>query len=75
MMPSLPASELRSTASSLADKHRDHIAQGPFDEGRVDATFNLTKDTAPALMHFQDGTTQQRLLLRMEEPKTDKAAQ
>ena len=31
--------------------------------------FNLTKDTAPALVHFEDGTTQQRLLVRMDEPK------
>ena len=33
--------------------------------------FNLTKDTAPALLHFSDGQTQQWLLVRMEEPKED----
>jgi hypothetical protein len=31
--------------------------------------FNLTKDTAPALVHFADGQTQQWLLVRMDEPK------
>jgi hypothetical protein len=30
---------------------------------------NLTKDTSPALIHFPDGTTQQWLLVRMEQPK------
>jgi hypothetical protein len=29
---------------------------------------NLTKDTAPALIHFPDGTTQQWLLVRMDKP-------
>jgi hypothetical protein len=31
--------------------------------------FNLTKDTAPALIHFADGQTQQWLLVRLDEPK------
>jgi hypothetical protein len=30
---------------------------------------NLTKDTAPVLVHFADGQTQQWLLVRLEEPK------
>lgn len=30
---------------------------------------NLTEDTAPALLHFEDGQTQQWLLVRLEEPK------
>ena len=29
---------------------------------------NLTKDTAPALVHFADGSTQQWLLVRLDEP-------
>ena len=29
---------------------------------------NLTKDTVPALVHFDDGQTQQMLLVRLEEP-------
>jgi hypothetical protein len=31
--------------------------------------FNLTKDTAPALIHFADGQTQQWLMVRLDEPK------
>jgi hypothetical protein len=31
---------------------------------------NLMKETTPALIHFPDGTTQQWLLLRMENPKS-----
>ncbi len=30
---------------------------------------NLTQDTAPALLHFEDGQTQQWLLIRMEDPE------
>jgi hypothetical protein len=29
---------------------------------------NLTQDTAPVLMHFADGTTQQLLLVRLDKP-------
>jgi hypothetical protein len=29
---------------------------------------NLTRDEAPALLHFADGQTQQWLLVRLEEP-------
>jgi hypothetical protein len=32
--------------------------------------FNLTQNTAPALIHFTDGTTQQWLLVRMDKPGT-----
>jgi len=32
---------------------------------------NLTQDTATALVHFEDGQTQQWLLVRMEEPKEE----
>jgi hypothetical protein len=31
---------------------------------------NLTEDTAPALVHFADGQTQQWLMVRLEEPKS-----
>jgi hypothetical protein len=30
--------------------------------------YNLTEDTAPVLVHFEDGQTQQMLLVRLEEP-------
>jgi len=36
---------------------------------------NLTQDTAPVLVHFEDGQTQQWLLVRLEEPKDDAAGQ
>ena len=36
---------------------------------------NLTKDDAPALLHFADGQTQQWLLVRMEEPKEGATSQ
>lgn len=35
---------------------------------------NLTQNTAPALIHFGDGTTQQWLMVRMDQPKDDPAA-
>lgn len=34
---------------------------------------NLTQDTAPALIHFADGSTQQWLLVRLDEPKEQSA--
>jgi hypothetical protein len=33
---------------------------------------NLTQDSAPALVHFADGQTQQWLMVRLEEPKESK---
>ena len=33
--------------------------------------YNLTEDTAPALIHFDDGRTQQWLLVRLDEPKSN----
>ena len=32
---------------------------------------NLTEDTAPTLIHFEDGQTQQWLLVRLEEPESE----
>ena len=34
---------------------------------------NLTNDTAAALVHFEDGQTQQWLLVRLEEPEGQEA--
>ncbi len=36
---------------------------------------NLTKDEAPALLHFADGQTQQWLLVRLEDPQAETAGQ
>ena len=33
---------------------------------------NLTEDAGPALLHFADGQTQQWLLVRVEDPNTQK---
>ena len=34
---------------------------------------NLTEDEAPALLHFENGETQQWLLVRLEEPDEAKS--
>ncbi len=34
---------------------------------------NLTEDSAPALIHFEDGQTQQWLMIRLEEPAGEAA--
>jgi len=36
---------------------------------------NLTKDEAPALLHFADGQTQQWLMVRLEEPQNTQGTQ
>jgi hypothetical protein len=36
---------------------------------------NLTQDTTPALLHFADGSTQQWLMVRLEQPKDGSATQ
>ncbi|NOX55372.1 MAG: protocadherin, partial [Planctomycetes bacterium] len=36
---------------------------------------NLTKDTVPVLIHFEDGQTQRWLLVRLEEPMEAQAGQ
>jgi hypothetical protein len=36
---------------------------------------NLTQDTAPALVHFADGQTQQWLMVRLDEPATEPSTQ
>jgi hypothetical protein len=34
---------------------------------------NLTKDEAPALIHFADGQTQQWLMIRLEAPEGEQS--
>jgi hypothetical protein len=36
---------------------------------------NLTQDTAPALVHFADGSTQQWLMVRLDKPQEGGATQ
>lgn len=56
----------------MADKKSQRVAwvvtgqQAPIMETGLS---NLTKDTAPALIHFADGQTQQWLMVRLPEPK------
>jgi hypothetical protein len=52
--------ETQRAAWTVADRTRPLMETG---------IVNLTEDTAPALVHFADGTTQQWLLVRLEEPK------
>ena len=43
-------------------------------EVEVEHLSNLTQDTSPALVHFADGSTQQWLLVRLNQPKEGGAA-
>lgn len=58
----------------MADKTSQRVAwnvagkQRPIVETGI---YNLTQDTAPVLVHFADGQTQQWLLVRLEEPKQE----
>jgi hypothetical protein len=60
------------TIEGMVDKKTQRSAWGitgkswPLMESGIS---NLTKDTAPALVHFEDGQTQQWLLVRLEEPE------
>jgi hypothetical protein len=56
----------------LVDKKTQRIAwvrQGKESPIMETGISNLTKDEAPALLHFADGQTQQCLLVRLEEPE------
>lgn len=55
----------------MADKGCQRAAWTVKDKSRPlmeTAIANLTKDAAPALVHFADGQTQQWLMVRLEEP-------
>jgi hypothetical protein len=55
----------------MADKSSQRVAWTVKDKTRPimeTGISNLTQDTAPALVHFADGSTQQWLLVRLEEP-------
>jgi hypothetical protein len=60
------------TLEGMADKQSQRVAWGVAGQKRPIAETgisNLTQDTAPALIHFADGQTQQWLLVRLAEPK------
>jgi hypothetical protein len=60
------------TLEGAADKESQRAAWGVAGQERPimeTGLSNLTQDTAPALIHFADGQTQQWLMVRIPEPK------
>jgi hypothetical protein len=63
------------TIEGMADKGTQRVAWGVAGKKRPimeTGISNLTQDTAPALVHFADGETQQWLMVRLEEPTEKK---
>jgi hypothetical protein len=61
------------TIEGMADKATQRVAwtvKGKTRPIMETGISNLTEDTAPALVHFADGQTQQWLMVRLEEPKS-----
>ena len=59
------------TIEGMADKASQRVAWTVAGKTRPimeTGIVNLTQDTAPALVHFADGQTQQWLMVRLEEP-------
>lgn len=62
------------TVEGMADKGSQRVAWNITGKPRPimeTGIANLTEDTAPALIHFADGQTQQWLMVRLEEPAAD----
>ncbi len=62
------------TIEGMADKATQRVAWTAAGKTRPimeTGISNLTEDTAPALVHFADGQTQQWLMVRLEEPKSN----
>jgi hypothetical protein len=62
------------TLEGMADKKSQRVAWCAADQKRPimeTGISNLTQDTSPALIHFDDGQTQQWLLVRLPEPKQE----
>lgn len=61
------------TVEGVVDKKSQRCAWNVIGKNRPimeTGISNLTQDTAPALLHFADGQTQQWLMVRLEEPET-----
>jgi hypothetical protein len=61
------------TIEGMADKKSQRVAWTVAGKTRPimeTGISNLTEDTAPALVHFADGQSQQWLMVRLEEPKS-----
>ena len=68
------ATDSTQTIEGMADKKSQRAAWTVAGKTRPimeTGIVNLTEDTAPALVHFADGQTQQWLLVRLEEPKSE----
>ncbi|MFG0251990.1 MAG: hypothetical protein ACF8NJ_03855 [Phycisphaerales bacterium JB038] len=62
------------TIEGMADKDSQRAAWNVTGKPRPimeTGIANLTEDTAPALIHFADGQTQQWLMVRLEDPTTN----
>lgn len=60
------------TIEGMVDKESQRTAWNVVGKTRPimeTGIYNLTQDTAPALAHFADGTTQQVLMVRLEDPQ------
>jgi hypothetical protein len=63
------------TLEGMVDKASQRAAWGVEGKQRPiveTGISNLTQETAPALIHFADGQTQQWLLVRLEDPEGTK---
>ncbi len=61
------------TIEGMADKASQRVAWNAVGKSwpiMETGIVNLTADSAPALVHFADGQTQQWLMVRLEEPQT-----
>ncbi len=59
------------TIEGMADKSSQRVAWTVVGKTRPimeTGIANLTQDSSPALVHFADGSTQQWLMVRLEEP-------
>lgn len=66
------ATDSTQTIEGMADPKSQRCAWNVVDKARPimeTGIVNLTEDTAPALIHFEDGQTQQWLMVRLEEPE------
>lgn len=65
------ATDSTQTIEGVADKETQRSAWNIVDKTRPimeTGIANLTQDTAPVLVHFADGQTQQWLMVRLDEP-------
>jgi hypothetical protein len=66
------------TLRGMVDKKSQRAAWGVVDKDFPvieTGLYNLTQDTAPSLIHFADGQTQQWLLVRLKAPQNAAASQ